>query len=129
MKLTSCGPAPAPGVLVLILVPLLLAITGAAWAGEAYWIDVRTAEEYAEGRVAEAFNIPYTEITERIGEVTTDKDAPIYLYCRSGRRSGIALEALQRAGYTNVTNLGGLQDARATAAQLDTCRKDPSADC
>ena len=59
-----------------------------------------------------AVNIPYEEIAERIGEVTADKDAPILLYCRSGRRSGIALKALQEAGFKNAVNVGGLDDAR-----------------
>ena len=95
----------------------LLMLAGAAWADEGYWIDVRTAGEFGAGHVAGAANIPYEEITERIGEVTTDKDAPIYLYCRSGRRSGIALDALQEAGYRNAVNIGGLDEARRKAAE------------
>jgi phage shock protein E len=95
---------------------LLLASAGLAWAGDAHWIDVRTAEEYAAGHVSRAVNIPYEEITARIGEVTDDKDALIYLYCRSGRRSGIARDALEQAGFSNVINLGGLDDARRAAA-------------
>ncbi|MBT8047660.1 MAG: rhodanese-like domain-containing protein [Xanthomonadales bacterium] len=86
------------------------------WASEPLWIDVRTADEYVSGHVDGAVNIPYTEITSRIGEVAEDKEAPIYVYCRSGRRSGIALESLQQAGFTNVVNVGGLEDARAKAA-------------
>jgi len=95
---------------------LLLTSAALAWAGDAYWIDVRTAEEYAAGHVSRAVNIPYEEITARIGEVTDDKDALIYLYCRSGRRSGIAREALERAGFSNAINLGGLEDAQRAAA-------------
>lgn len=95
---------------------LLLASASLAWAGDAYWIDVRTAEEYADGHVRQAVNIPYEEITARIGEVTDDKDALIYLYCRSGRRSGIARDALERAGFSNAINLGGLEDAQRAAA-------------
>jgi len=129
MKVLSQGRVLRCGVLVGILAPLLLVIAGSAWAAEAYWIDVRSAEEYAADHLSGAFNIPHTEIAERIGEVTTDKDAPIYLYCRSGRRSGLAQAALQQAGYTQVTNLGALQDARATAARLEACATDPSADC
>jgi phage shock protein E len=97
---------------------LLLSLPLFAWPGEAHWIDVRTAEEYASGHVTQAVNIPYEEITERIGEVTTDKDALIYVYCRSGRRSGIAREALAEAGFSNVVNVGGLEDALKKAAQL-----------
>jgi phage shock protein E len=100
------------------LLSLLLTFPLLAWADEAYWIDVRTAEEYAAGHVSQAVNIPYEEITRRIGEVTTDNDALIYVYCRSGRRSGIAREALDEAGFSNVVNAGGLEEALDTAAQL-----------
>ena len=100
------------------LFSLLLAFPLFGWADEAYWIDVRTAEEYAAGHVSQAVNIPYEEITRRIGEVTTDKDALIYVYCRSGRRSGIAREALDEAGFGNVVNAGGLEEALKKAAQL-----------
>jgi phage shock protein E len=40
----------------------------------------------------------------------------IYLYCGSGRRAGIAQESLQASGYTNVTNIGGLDEAMAVSA-------------
>jgi len=95
----------------------LLLLAGALWAGEIHWVDVRTAEEFGAGHVAGAANIPYEEIVDRIDEVTSDKDATIYLYCRSGRRSGIALEALKEAGYHNAVNVGGLDDARKTARE------------
>ena len=97
---------------------LLLAFPLMGWADEAHWIDVRTAEEYAAGHVSQAVNIPYEEISDRIGEVTTDKDALIYVYCRSGRRSGIAREALLEAGFSKVVNVGGLEEALKKAAQL-----------
>lgn len=94
-----------------------LLLASASWAGDGLWVDVRTAGEFGAGHVAGAVNIPYEEITERIGEVAPDRDATIYLYCRSGRRSGIALEALREAGYHNAVNIGGLPEARRKAAQ------------
>ena len=97
---------------------ILLVFSSATWAGEAIWIDVRSAEEYNTEHVAAATNIPYTEIGGRIGEVTGDKDALIYVYCRSGRRSGIAQGTLKEAGFTNVVNLGGLEDAQHKAAEM-----------
>jgi len=100
-----------------ILTSLLLAWACAAWSGDAVWIDVRTASEYAAGHVSQAVNIPYDEITERIGEVTGDKDELIYVYCRSGNRSGIAKVALAQAGFTRVVNLGSLESARRAAAR------------
>jgi len=96
---------------------LLLAIPLLSWAADPLWIDVRTPEEYAAGHVSEAVNIPYEEIGARVSEVTSDKDALIYLYCRSGRRSGIAKATLDSAGYRNVVNVGGLQEAMNTAAK------------
>ena len=96
---------------------LLLAIPLLSWGADPLWIDVRTSEEYAAGHVSEAVNIPYEEITDRVSEVTMDKDALIYVYCRSGRRSGIAKAALDGAGYRNVVNIGGLQEAVQKAAE------------
>ena len=71
-----------------------------------------------QGHVPGAVNIPYEEITGRIGEVTDDKDALIYLYCRSGRRSGIAKSALDQAGFSQVVNIGGFDNAKREAARL-----------
>lgn len=95
-----------------------LVFSASLWANEAVWIDVRSADEFAAGHVPDAVNIPYTEIESRIGEVTDDKDAVIYVYCRSGRRSGIAQSTLEQAGFTQVVNQGGLADARKKAAEL-----------
>jgi len=95
----------------------LTLFTALLYASDPLWIDVRTPEEYSSGHVEGAVNIPYTEISARIGEVTKDQDATIYLYCRSGRRSGIAQSELQQAGFSNVTNVGGLDEALARAAE------------
>jgi phage shock protein E len=110
-----------------LLLPLALAAT--AWAGEVYWIDVRTAEEYSAGHVDGAINIPYEEIGARISAVTENRDAEIYLYCRSGRRSGIALQTLQQAGFSRAVNAGGLKEAMQTHARLEHCRDGDRADC
>ncbi|MGN0920506.1 MAG: rhodanese-like domain-containing protein [Cellvibrio sp.] len=75
-----------------------------------YWIDVRTAEEYSAGHIEGATHIPYEDIAKRIHEITEDKDAVIHLYCRSGRRSGVAQEMLQAEGFTKVNNAGGYED-------------------
>jgi len=99
------------------VVLLLFAFSSGIQAEEALWIDVRSAEEYDTAHVPGAVNIPYTEIAGRIGEVTEDKQALIYVYCRSGRRSGIAMDTLEAEGFSHVTNLGGLQDAQAKAQE------------
>jgi len=102
------------------VLPILLFLSSGLWAAETVWIDVRSPEEYADGHVAQAVNIPYTEIGTRIAEVTEDKDAQIYLYCRSGRRAGIALDTLNEMGYVNVVNLDSLENARAKALEMST---------
>lgn len=75
-----------------------------------YWIDVRTSDEFNAGHLQNSAHIPYEEIAARIGEVTNDKDAVIRLYCRSGRRSGVAMETLQSLGFKNAVNEGGYED-------------------
>ena len=81
-------------------------------------IDVRTPEEVAEGTIPGASNIGFEEIGQRIAEVAPDKDTPIVLYCRSGRRSGIAQDSLQALGYSQVINGGGYLDLK-TALDMD----------
>ena len=68
-------------------------------------LDVRSPEEYASGHVPGAVNIPYDQIASRIAEVPKDKD--VVLYCKSGRRAGIAAEVLAGQGYTRLQHLEG----------------------
>jgi phage shock protein E len=77
-------------------------------------IDVRTEAEWIKGHLEGAILIPYDAIGEKIGTVAKDKSARIYVYCRSGRRSQIAKETLERLGYKDVRNLGSLADAAKT---------------
>ena len=74
------------------------------------WIDVRSAEEFNAGHLQDAVNIPHDKIIEGVKALGSDKDAPINLYCRSGRRAEAALTELKNAGYTNVINHGGYED-------------------
>jgi len=89
----------------------------ASSAGDPLWIDVRTAAEFTAGHVDEAVNIPYDEIAEGIGALDVGENAVIYVYCRSGRRSGIAKDTLEGLGYSQVFNIGGLEDALKKAGQ------------
>ena len=73
-------------------------------------LDVRTQEEYDQGHIPGAIVIPHEEISEKAEEVLTDKDQLILVYCRSGRRSKIAAEALVELGYTNIKEFGGIID-------------------
>ena len=73
-------------------------------------LDVRTQEEYNEEHIPGAIVISHEEITEKAEEVLTDKDQLILVYCRSGRRSKLAAEALVELGYTNIKEFGGIID-------------------
>lgn len=77
-------------------------------------IDVRTEQEWNQGHLEGALLIPYETIGAAIEKVAPDRKAKIYLYCRSGRRSGIALDTLKKLGYENVSNEGSLQSASET---------------
>ena len=73
-------------------------------------LDVRTQEEYDEGHIPSAIVISHEEIAEKAEGVLTDKNQLILVYCRSGRRSKIAAEALVELGYTNIKEFGGIID-------------------
>ena len=73
-------------------------------------LDVRTQEEYNQGHIPGAIVISHEEIAEKAEGVLTDKEQLILVYCRSGRRSKIAAEALVELGYTNIKEFGGIID-------------------
>lgn len=73
-------------------------------------IDARTIEEFNEGHIEGAILIPEYEIGERAEKELPNKEQLILVYCRSGRRSKIAAQALADLGYTNVKEFGGIID-------------------
>jgi phage shock protein E len=92
-------------------------VLGMAWSSfgaddmQPLIIDVRTEAEWNNGHIEGAILIPYELIGGKIGAVAKDKSRRIYVYCRSGRRSQIAKETLEKLGYKDVVNLGSLEDA------------------
>jgi len=87
----------------------------AAPAGDydnAVFLDVRTPDEFAEGHVEGALLIPVDELEARIGELDDLRDERIVLYCRTGRRSGIAMDLLQQHGFTQLENAGAFTRLR-----------------
>lgn len=72
-------------------------------------IDVREAGEYAAGHIPASINLPLSKIESAQGEIT-DLDTPLFVYCRSGNRSGQAVAWLKQAGYSKVKNIGGIAD-------------------
>ncbi len=90
-------------------------------------VDVRTAEEYAEKHIPGAILIPNEEIDGSRPEELPDLDATIIIYCRSGNRSKTASEKLIAMGYTDVRDLGGINDwpyATVTGSEVGVWAKD-----
>ena len=75
-------------------------------------LDVRQADEFNAGHIEGAVLVPHDTIAEKIGTVVPDKDTPVYIYCRSGRRSAIAVKAMKKLGYVDLTDLGGMDEAK-----------------
>ena len=73
-------------------------------------LDVRTKEEFEEGHIKNAINLPVDNIDKEVGPVINDKNTIILVYCRSGNRSSMALNKLSNLGYTNVKDFGGIND-------------------
>ena len=82
-----------------------------AVSSDAVIIDVRTPAEFAAGHLEGALNLDWNggTLTSQVSKLPTDGE--YLLYCKSGNRAGQALAAMQSAGFTNVTNLGSLQEA------------------
>ena len=70
-------------------------------------LDVRTPQEYREGHIPGSKNVPLQQL-DKISSVIDNKNVPMFVYCYSGGRSRQATAMLQRMGYTNVQNIGGI---------------------
>lgn len=92
------------------------AASAPAMFGDAMVIDVRTAAEFDAGHLAGALHIPYEQVDALVAAIGPDQSRSVVLYCRTGRRSGIALQSLMQAGYTNVVNAGGYRDLIGNAS-------------
>jgi phage shock protein E len=105
----------------IFIVTLLALLTACASSNqvERHWIDVRSAEEYHQQHLEGSVNIPHSQITAAISDITNNKNAEIYLYCRSGRRADLAKQALEAMGYTKVINLKTLSGAQTKMKTLD----------
>ena len=71
-------------------------------------VDVRTPDEYAEGHIPNAINIQNETINETVYNKLKDKNQLILIYCRSGSRSRQAAYKMQKLGYTNIVEFGGI---------------------
>lgn len=81
-------------------------------------VDVRSADEFAAGHIAGAINIPHDQIAGRATELAAHKTAgTLVLYCRSGRRTALAIEALEAQGFTGLMHLVGDMQGWQAAGQ------------
>ena len=78
-------------------------------------IDVREADEYAEGHAPGSVLIPLGQLPSRLAELQASPDRPVALICRSGRRSARAAEILRQAGFSKVDNIEGGMNAWSAA--------------
>ena len=95
---------------------IMLLFSSLLSSNEIIVIDVRSFEEVKTGVIQDAIHIEWTKIEEEITNLDISKEQPIYLYCRSGNRSGKATKILEKIGYTNAINAGGITEA---AKKLD----------
>ena len=79
---------------------------------EKVWIDVRTTEEFSADHIKGDANIPLATVNADELAKKYGKDAELVLYCRSGKRAGEAKALLDAAGFTKVSNAGGITDVR-----------------
>lgn len=94
-----------------VLAGLALLLAGAAFARDVL-IDVRTEQEFQSGHIEGAINLPHSTIAQSIAKANVNKDDHVQLYCRSGNRSGIALETLKGLGFANAENYGSVAQAQ-----------------
>ena len=72
-------------------------------------LDVRTEDEYRSGHISGSRNIPVGKIDNAVN-LLHDKSAPIFVYCQSGNRARQAVAKLRKMGYTQVENIGGIEN-------------------
>jgi phage shock protein E len=114
LGLASCASSPAPGAIATVSgAEAVTAVTDP----QATVIDVRTAEEVAEGALAGAVHIDYSGgegFAERVDHLP--RDGRYVLYCRTGNRSGQAAAIMADLGFTDLVNAGGYTDLVAAGA-------------
>jgi len=85
----------------------------------AFVIDARTADEYASGHISGALNVDVLEDDFRQRVEDLDREEPVYIYCRSGNRSGRAATIMEEMGFSSVINAGGFNALAAAGAPVE----------
>ncbi len=77
-------------------------------AADPVLLDIRTVDEFSQGHIANAINQDFYQAQDFDTKLDSlDKNSQYFIYCRSGNRSGQALQLMRQKGFTNVTNLDG----------------------
>lgn len=74
---------------------------------DAMILDVRETNDYANGHILNARNVPLAQLNERATDVAKNKAKPVIVYCANGQRAGGAIAILKKHGFANVVNLSG----------------------
>lgn len=104
-----------------IVLPLQSSAGSVEASADAIILDVRTSEEYSQGHLEGAKLLDFNggEVASAISNL--DPSAEYLVYCRSGNRSGQAIALMEQAGFTDLTNLGSIEQA-AEATGLEILR-------
>lgn len=98
-------------------VPAAFDDTSAAKTAKLTIVDVRTPAEFAKDKVQGSVNVPIDDLAARIATVAPDKSQPLAVHCQGGGRSARAKKALEAMGYSNVTDWGSLENAKAMSTR------------
>ena len=98
--------------IICLLLVLLTACIHTSTQTRTVWIDVRTEIEYTQDHIQGDLNLPLSSLDPEELHRMFDNNTPINLYCRSGGRAARAKQIFENAGFTQVTNTGGINDAR-----------------
>jgi len=94
----------------------LITVFGLIFSGSLFantlLLDVRTPQEFEQVHAYSAVLIPHDQIKSQQAKLPENKDQEIKVYCRTGNRAGKAVQTLKALGYSNVENIGGLDDAK-----------------
>lgn len=80
-------------------------------------LDVREADEYADGHIPGSVNLPLSAL-DTVEIAVPDPKTPVFVYCLSGARSAQAVAKLQRLGYSRAENIGGIRSYRGEKEAL-----------
>ncbi len=101
----------------------LLSIKNAPKAPPIVVLDVRSAEEFADGHIENAINIPHDQIENRLNELSQYKNTLVVVHCRSGRRAQVAESILKANDFSRLHHLKG-DFIGWQAAQLPVTKQD-----